>query len=93
MTTPSVLQSPDVNSQILVEFGKINVTLAHMEEKLAAIPDHENRIRELEGKIPVKLHERVTSLEKWRYALPTSIFMAFVSIVLTALQIAHVIGF
>lgn len=38
-------------SQILSEQGKQSVQLAHMEEQLRAVPDHEQRIRETERQL------------------------------------------
>lgn len=43
-------------------------TLAVIHEQLRAIPDHETRLR---------------SLERWKYALPTSLLFAIVSVAVT----------
>lgn len=68
MTTPN----PDGQiGQIFVELGKISVQLAHMEEALKAVPDHEARIR---------------ALEKWRYGLPLAGVTAAASIAISVYE-------
>lgn len=67
MTQPLIGQS-DPTAQILLELGKISVTLAVIGTKLEAIPDHESRIRKL---------------EQWRYGLPLSGFIALASAALS----------
>lgn len=74
MGQPAMPPSSDPTSQILVELGKINVTLAIMSKTMEAIPDHESRIRKLEA---------------WRYGLPLSGLLAIASAALSVYSVMH----
>lgn len=74
MTAPVLPPSSDPTSQILVELGKINVTLAIISKTLDAIPDHEQRIRKLEA---------------WRYGLPMTGLVAVASLALGVYEVMH----
>jgi hypothetical protein len=50
--------------QILAKQGELLTQMAVMGKTLEAIPDHENRLRDL---------------ERWRYALPTSVLLGLAS--------------
>ena len=51
-------------AQILIKQGEMSVQLAVIAEKLSDLPDHETRLR---------------ALERWRYALPTSLVLGLAS--------------
>ena len=70
MTTPP----PDHNSQILIKLGEMGAQLAVMNERLTAVPDHENRIR---------------SLERWRYGLPLAGVLAIGSTAISIYAALH----
>jgi len=74
VTQPTMPQQGDPTAQILLELGKISVTLAVMQKTLEAIPDHESRIRKL---------------EQWRYGLPLSGLLAIGSAALSIYSVAH----
>lgn len=40
---------------------------------LSRFEDHEARIRTLEKNLPVNADERLTGVERWKYALPASV--------------------
>lgn len=82
MTTQLPADASSIN-QVLLELGKISTTLAVMDERLKAIPDHENRIRELRSEVPFNLTQRLSALEKWRYALPVTGLLAISSTAVT----------
>ena len=50
-------------SQVLVKQGEMGATLARIDERMKAVPDHELRIRELRAEVPPKLNDRLTVLE------------------------------
>lgn len=50
-------------STLLVEQGKVGAQLAVVIEQLKAIPDHEQRIRELRAAVPNNLEPRLVTVE------------------------------
>lgn len=52
--------------QILLKLGEMAATLAVMDERLKAVPDHESRLRGVEGQLPPRLEDRLSSLETSR---------------------------
>lgn len=72
--------------------GEAQLLLVRIETKLDLAlrqqEDHERRLRVLESHGTSDIDIRVTSLERWRYALPTAAFLSLASMataVVTAL--------
>ena len=61
-------------AQILIEQGKLSAQLDVIDERLKSIPDHETRIR---------------ALERWRYALPTSVLLGLGSATAAVVSVLH----
>lgn len=70
MTSPN----SSTSDQILLALGELKAQVAVVDERLKVVPDHEQRIRALEGIAElakdVTDHEtRIRSLERWRWTL------------------------
>lgn len=64
---------------------KVNITLTDVYVKLCAL---EERVHDMtpQGQL-IKDHEsRLRQLERWRYALPTSLFLAVASVILAIVE-------
>lgn len=62
MTAPQ----PSSSDQILIKLGEMGIQLAHIEEQLKPVADHEIRLRVIEAAIPTDLEQRLASLENAR---------------------------
>lgn len=64
MTAATATQPQEgMTGQILLELGKISAQIAVMDERLKAVPDHENRLRLIEAALPPNLETRLGILE------------------------------
>jgi hypothetical protein len=71
--------------EITAEIASLNTTIARLGTQVEQI----NTRNVTADKAQVDHETRIRALERWRYALPTTIFLAFISIILTVYQFLH----
>lgn len=75
-------------TQLVAEVRGMREQLIRMDERMNMVQDHETRLRNLEGFQLADHTGRLTSLEKWRYALPASFVLAVGAAIAAAINFA-----
>jgi len=72
---------PNLDGQLTGTDASLIRIEVKLDSALASQIDHEARLRRIEEHGTATLQDRVSALERWRYALPTAAFLAICSIV------------
>lgn len=75
--------------ELVVEVRAMREQLIRMDERMNMVQDHETRIRNIESFQVADHNGRLVALEKWKYALPASLFLGLAS---TATVLFNLLG-